>query len=272
MDDLKISHREAVVVKEAIKEIEEVYGKMTMNHSDNHEYVGMYFEYLRDEKTVVFTMENHIEEALENFPGDTTKVVSTPAAVHLFEVDENCVTLIKKDRGIFHSIVAKLLFVSKRSKSDILVNVSYLTDKDDWKKLKRLLQYLRSTVKLKMTLSADSMSSKKWWVDTSYGVHNVIRSHTGGCMMIERGALFSKSSKQKLKLKNSTKAELIVASEVLSQILWTRYFLGDQKYVKRNNDLFQDDQNAIQMEKNGRASSGKRTIHINIRYFLSSTE
>ena len=42
-------------------------------------------------------MENHIEEALEKFPEDTTKVVSTPTAIHLFEVDENCAKLIEKD-------------------------------------------------------------------------------------------------------------------------------------------------------------------------------
>ena len=153
--------------------------------------------------------------------------------------------------------------------------MSYLTtrvskaDEDDWKKLKRLLQYLRSTLKLKMTLSADSMSSVKWWVDASYGVHNDMRSHTGGCMMIGRGALFSKSSKQKLNSKSSTEAELIAASEVLPQILWTRYFLGDQGYAIRNNDLFQDNQNAIQMERNGRSSSGQQTRHTNTRYFFN---
>ena len=73
--------------------------------------------------------------------------MSTPATIHLFEVDENCVKLTEKDLGIFHSIVAKLLFVSKQARPDILVAVSYLTmkvskaDEDDWKNLKRLLQY-----------------------------------------------------------------------------------------------------------------------------------
>ena len=173
-------------------------------------------------------MENHIEEALEKFPEDTTKVVSTPAVVHLFEVDENCAKLIEKDRSIFHSIVAKFLFVSKQARPDILVAVSYLTtrvskaDEDDWKKLKRLLQYLRSTIKLKMTLSVDSMSSVKWWVDASYGVHNDVRNHIGGCMMIGRGALFRKSSKQKLNSKSSTETELIADSEALPQILWVQ--------------------------------------------------
>ena len=64
-------------------------------------------------------------------------------------------------------------------------------------------------------------------------------------MMIGRDALFSKSSKPKLNSKSSTEAELIATSEVLPQILWTRYFLGDQGYTVKNNDLFQDNQSAI---------------------------
>jgi hypothetical protein len=32
--------------------------------------------------------------------------------------------------------------------------------------------------------------------------------------------------------------------------------------------LYQDNQSAILLEKNGKASSGKRTKHINIRYFF----
>ena len=66
-----------------------------------------------------------------------------------------------------------------------------------------------------MTLSTDSMSSVKLWVDASRGVHNDIRSHAGRYMMIERSALFSKFSKQKLNSKSSTEEELIAASEVL---------------------------------------------------------
>ena len=39
----------------------------------------------------------------------------TPAAVHMFAVDEECQKLNKKDIENFHTIVAKLLFVGKMS-------------------------------------------------------------------------------------------------------------------------------------------------------------
>jgi hypothetical protein len=41
-----------------------------------------------------------------------------------------------------------------------------------------------------------------------------------------------------------------------------------QGYQVQDNVLFQDNKSAILLEKNGKASSSKRTKHINIRYFF----
>jgi hypothetical protein len=51
-------------------------------------------------------------------------------------------------------------------------------------------------------------------------------------------------------------------------ICWTCYFLESQGYGVFDNILYQDNQSAILLEKNGKASSSKRTKHINIRYFF----
>ena len=53
--------------------------------------------------------------------------------------------------GIFHSIVAKLLFVGKWARPDIIITIAFLTtrvsksDEDDWKKLERLMCYIKGT-------------------------------------------------------------------------------------------------------------------------------
>jgi hypothetical protein len=51
-------------------------------------------------------------------------------------------------------------------------------------------------------------------------------------------------------------------------LLWTTYFLDAQGYRSNETILFQDNQSAILLEKNGTKSSSKQTKHINIRYFL----
>ena len=54
----------------------------------------------------------------------------------------------------------------------------------------------------------------------------------------------------------------------MSQILWTRYFLAAQGYNINDCIVYQDNKSAILLEQNGRASSSKRTRHINIRYYF----
>ena len=170
--------------------------------------------------------------------------------------------------------MAKLLFIAKRGRPDILTAISFLTTRvtkpnvDDWGKLKRTLQYLKGTLDFKLTLGADSMTILKTWVDASYAPHHDMRSHSGGCSSFGSGVVMSRSSKQKLNSKSSTEAEVIGVSDMLPYNLWTVYFLEAQGYELSNNILYQDNQSAIRLEKNGLRSAGNKSRHINIRFFL----
>jgi hypothetical protein len=72
----------------------------------------------------------------------------------------------------------------------------------------------------------------------------------------------------KISTTSSTEAEVVGMHKVLSQILWTQYFLEAQGYGVEESVNYQDNQSAILLAKNGCASSSKRTRHINIRYFF----
>jgi hypothetical protein len=50
--------------------------------------------------------------------------------------------------------------------------------------------------------------------------------------------------------------------------LWSRQFLDGQEFKVKENLVYQDNQAAILLKKNGKASSGKHTKHINARYFF----
>ena len=112
------------------------------------------------------------------------------------------------------------------------------------------------------------MTIVKWWVDASFAVHPDMRSHTGAVMSIGKGAIYSSSTRQKINTRSSTEGELVGVNDTLPQIIWTRNFLEAQGYKMRPADVYQDNQSAILLEKNGKASSSRRTRHINIRYFF----
>ena len=138
----------------------------------------------------------------------------------------------------------------------------------DSHKLLRMMKYLNGTKKLVLTLSADSLSIVKWYVDASFAVHPDFKSHTGAVMTMGKGAIQSLSRKQKLNMRSSTEAELVAADDTAGMVLWTKLFLEEQGYGIEKNMLYQDNKSAILLETNGRRSAGKRSRAINICYFF----
>jgi hypothetical protein len=51
-------------------------------------------------------------------------------------------------------------------------------------------------------------------------------------------------------------------------VLWVREFLIAQRVAVRRNVTQQDNKSSILLEKNGKASAGKRMRHTNIHYFF----
>ena len=95
-----------------------------------------------------------------------------------------------------------------------------------------------------------------------------MKSHTGVEMSLGWGALMCKSTKQKLNTKSLTEAELVGASDYLPNTIWMKMFFRGQGYEFLETEFAQDNRNAIKLEKNGRASCGRKSRHINIRYFF----
>ena len=75
------------------------------------------------------------------------------------------------------------------------------------------------------------------------------------------------SMKQKINTRSLTEAELVAVDNCIAKILWTKLFLDAQGYTIVENIIYQDNQSTMKLEENGKASSGKRTRHFNIKYF-----
>ena len=272
VDDAKISHEDPMVVTRVIEELENVFGKMTVTRGTEHVFLGMNIKYTK-ERTAVITMKEYLREAIAESGLEVTKSVVTPANRELFEVDEGATLLTKLETERFHSVTAKLLYVSLRARPDLLLPIAFLSTRvsksttQDQGKLQRVLQYIHGTMNLEYTIGADDLGCFRTWVDASYAVHPDMRSHTGGAMSFGRGAIICKSSKQKLNTKSSTEAEFVGASDYLPHPIWVKNFLTAQGYTVRENILEQDNESAIKLERNGRMSAGPKSRHIAIRYF-----
>ena len=119
-----------------------------------------------------------------------------------------------------------------------------------------------------LVLSADSMTLAKWWIDASHAVHMDMKGHTEAMASFGSSMPIGFSRKQKLNTRSSTESELVGVDDAMPSVLRTRYFLQAQGFEMRPSLVFQDNKSAILLKKNGKASSLKRTKHINIRYFF----
>ena len=140
-------------------------------------------------------------------------------------------------------------------------------DKNDWKKLKRCLGFLKRTIKDRRIMSADNLTDLYVWIDTSHAVHDNMQEHTGGVISMGRGALHCKSSAQKINTKSTTESELVGVSEYLPYYIWFLLFFEAQGYEIKKNMLYQDNESAIKMEINGRNSCTGNSRHIEIKCF-----
>ena len=59
---------------------------------------------------MTFCMKYHFQEALRYFDVYSSKKANTLAVVHLFEVNDKCSNMNKKDFDIYRSIDTKLFF------------------------------------------------------------------------------------------------------------------------------------------------------------------
>jgi hypothetical protein len=284
VDDCKLSHMSAKIVSKMVDWLKQEYesifedgsGKMKVNRGKIHTYLGMQIDYSSPGRVKISQFE-YIEEVITAFNkadpgGNGTKTSAAPS--NLFQIDEDCAKLLPDKAKQFHNIVAKSLYATKRSRPDTCTAVAYLTtrvrapDNDDWTKLAHMIKYLRGTKNLPLILSAASTGILKWWVDGSFAVHPGMRGHTGGGLSLGRGFPIVSSTKQKLNTRSSTETELVGVDDCMPAICWTRYFVQAQGYEVRENIVYQDNQSAMLLERNGKASSSKRTKHINIRYYF----
>jgi hypothetical protein len=189
---------------------------------------------------------------------------------NFFVVNEDCKKLSDEAAAAFHTIVVKALDITKRARLYISLAIAFLTmqvrspDIEDWERLRHLMKYLRGDRDRPLILGADNEGMLVWYDDALFAVHPNMCGHTGGGMTMGRGFPISVSTKQKLNTKSSTESELVGIDDLMPIILWTCYFLLSQGYGVIENLLLQDNKSSILLERNRKASSGKRTRHINI--------
>lgn len=269
VDDLMVTSKDKGKVESIVSALEGKFKTITVTRGFEHSYLGMQFDFSVTGR-VKISMPGYINDVIEY--SEVTGLSRTPAGENLFDVDPISPLLDVDNANRFHTLVAKLMYLAKRVRPDLLCSVMYLATRvkaptaQDLKKLNRVVKYLNSTRELGIVLIASSEISVTAFIDASYGVHMDAKSHSGIYITLGSGPIFAKSSKQKIVSKSSHEAELVAASDGGSQVIWTRSFLISQGYDVGAATIMQDNMATISSLNKGSTGS-ERSRHINIRYY-----
>ena len=270
VDDLLVTCQLDSAIDDLIRHLQDNFKEISVVRGSKHSYLAMNIEV--DDQGIHLDMIGYIDKCLEG--RITKKHVQSPATDDLFGTPEESKGLDEIEQKKFHSDVAKLLYLAKRTKPDILTAVSHLSSRvdcptaDDKQKLDRVFDYIASTRSDKLMFAAGAPVSMQAYIDASFGVHADGTSRTGVVLMMAGAVVGAWSGKQKLVTKSSTEAEIVGLSDGLSHALWARELLQGQGYAMPPTEIFQDNEGVLKIMGNGRHPR-HRTKHLNVRHFFA---
>jgi Reverse transcriptase (RNA-dependent DNA polymerase) len=273
VDDFYIAASSQRVLDEFNSKFSTLYPTHTCHTGNTLMYLGMRITYNKKEGTTTVEQFDYINKLLERFGiiGES----KYPSTLGLFEdglqVDDHN---LKVDKMEYMSRVMSLLYLAKRTRPDILKDVTFLAGKNhdptrsDWIKLNKLLAYVNYSKDRKLVLRPNGLVVCMY-VDASYMSHPDFKGHTGGIITFgpESGLMVAHSRKQRIITRSSTESELVAIDEVKQYATFCANLLSelsDQPVLVR---IFEDNQSTIAMVRKGE-SNNISTKHIAKRYYM----
>jgi hypothetical protein len=211
-----VDRKEAEILRAHLMER---FGTVQFEVARKLSYLGMQIEV--QEKGVVVDMPFYAMKILEDVE---VSAAGSPGTKAMFIVNIKAKLLEEDSRKLFHTKTAKLLYLAKQARPDILTAISFLCTRvqlateEDERKLLRVLGYLKSTVSKVLYLHAAGAVQVCAFVDAAYALHSDSKSHTGVIIFVGQTIAFVSSKKQKCMSKSLMEAELIGLSDNLGLV------------------------------------------------------
>ncbi len=154
------------------KFLDDRFGKVQFEVGRQLSYLGMQISI--EEKGVTVDMTFYTKSILED---EEVMVIKSPSTKAMFIVKSDVAMLSEEERKHFHMKTAKLLYLAKCARPDILTAVSFLCTRvksateEDALKLARVLGYLKGTVEPVLYIHAVVKPVVRAYIDAAYALH-----------------------------------------------------------------------------------------------------
>jgi hypothetical protein len=266
VDDVLIMAKDAAD-RQWVKEIlERQYEKVTTTEERRLPYLGM---------TIVKT-EDGYEVCMKSYIEDILKL-------HGAKLREY-VTPTKPNSAKFHSMVAKLLYLGKRGRPDILLPVQFLCTRvksptlEDQRKLERFLGYLQLTKSWTKVFDRSPIKRMETYIDASFAIHPDGKSQSGCAVFVGGTLVHETCRKQKIITRSSTEAELMALSDHIQEGKLMEEFLVDMStlcnigIMGQTQVIYQDNQPTIIIVTKGGGKARTKCMKVREEYVRERLE
>ena len=241
-----------------------------VDQGEIHYLLGMSIKRDRESRTLTISQPNYVEKVLRKFGMENCKPVSTP-----LEPGRRFQQLSPNDEPFdvqtYQQAIGCLTYVSTATRPDIAAAVGVLSQymskpsKDHWTGVKRILRYLKGTLKYGLKFSVHEEEPELFgYSDADWaGDVDTRRSTSGYVFQIGTSTVSWSSRKQATVAKSSTEAEYVALSSATQEAVWLRRLMEDLgREMAAPTTIYEDNQGAIELAKN--AKYHNRTKHIDI--------
>jgi hypothetical protein len=212
------------------KELTAEFKWITMTKCSVHSYLGMKIM-LQDHAVTIdmsFFSKASITEFQQKLNLQAIKHRATPGTKTYFTIDHQSMQLCDQNRKLFHTTTAKLLYLAKRARPDILTVTSFLCTsvkaptQEDMSKLLHALGYLKSTQQTTLTLKPTKPLQVETYIDAAL---DNSKSYSGVAIFVAGVLVYASSRKQKCITKSPTESELVALMDNISLVELFHEFL-----------------------------------------------
>jgi hypothetical protein len=259
------------IVDKVLRVLKQEFQWLTVEHGViTMSYLGMQLVF--GNSKIVVDMVFYLENVLAGIQDLTRQ--SLPGTRNVFMVDKTSELLVEGEASYFHTVTAKLLYLAKRVRLDILTVISFLCTRvtaptvEDKQKLHHLLGYLHGTRDRVLTNNKARDDQLLMYVDATYALHEKGESHSGVVIAFGGVVVFVSSKKQKCVAKSPTDAEMIALLDNIDLIRLFKEFL---EFIRngevRKPIIFEDCKACIDLALN--AGGQMRTKQMRSRVYRS---
>ena len=244
------------------------YGKITTQSGNKLDYLGMEVSTVPGGFDV--TQIGSIEKLLDEHDIKGTK--PTPSNANFTDVFPESEALPVAEFTVFRSTVMLLLYIARRTRPDILFQISWFTSRmhaatfQDMAKLHHLLKYLNGTRKIGLRLvPRESESGLMAMIDSSHGLHLSGHGHWALTLFFYGMCVLCVSRKLKLVGRSSCESEMLGVNEGGVYVLFIRELLSSLGIAVYGPTLIlQDNESAIGI-MTGEHKIAMSSKHIHLR-------